>query len=270
MGFSGLVQGFDFAAVITHYYRGHIAGDEAMKQAALRWLRGEYRTKTEAKKELPVGSIVEDETWYDALKLMAAFLRVAGYKGLLVCLDEAVNLYKITHTPTREANYEKLLTIFNDCMQGRLNGLGFLMGGTPQFVEDTRRGLFSYEALRSRLAANRYAKEGLVDTTGPVLQLATLTPEEIYALLTRIQAIHGEHYGWQPAITAEELLAFLQEQVGRMGADALLTPREVIRDFVGLLNVMQQNPGTGFADLVVRQQSAAAAAPRDDFAEFTL
>ena len=270
MGFSGLVQGFDFAAVITHYYRGHIAGDEAMKQAALRWLRGEYRTKTEAKKELPVGSIVEDETWYDALKLMAAFLRVAGYKGLLVCLDEAVNLYKITHTPTREANYEKLLTIFNDCMQGRLNGLGFLMGGTPQFVEDTRRGLFSYEALRSRLAANRYAKEGLVDTTGPVLQLATLTPEEIYALLTRIQAIHGEHYGWQPAITAEELLAFLQEQVGRMGADALLTPREVIRDFVGLLNVMQQNPGTGFADLVVRQQSATAAAPRDDFAEFTL
>jgi hypothetical protein len=266
--FSGLVQGFDFSAAITHYYRGHISGDEVMKQSALRWLRGEYETKTEAKKELPVGSIIEDGNWYEALKLMAAFLGVAGYKGLLVCLDEAVNLYKIVHSPTRELNYEKLLTLFNDSMQGRISGLGFLVGGTPQFVEDTRRGLFSYEAMRTRLASNRYAKDGLVDTTGPVLPLSPLTPEELFALLTRIQAIHGEYYEYEPAVTPEELLVFLKEQVGRMGADVLLTPREVVRDFIGLLNVMHQNPGTAFADLV--KQKPASEAPADDFTEFTL
>jgi len=268
LNFSGLVQGFDFSAAITHYYRGHIAGDEAMKQAALRWLRGEYETKTEAKKELPVGSIIEDENWYEGLKLLAAFLKTAGYKGLLVCLDEAVNLYKIVHTPTRELNYEKLLTFFNDSMQGRLSGLGFLVGGTPQFVEDTRRGLYSYEALRSRLAANRYAKEGLVDTTGPVLPLAPLTPEELFALLTRILSIHGEYYEYQPAVSPEELLVFLKEQVGRMGADVLLTPREVVRDFLGLLNVLHQNPGTAFADLV--REKPASAAATDEFTEFKL
>ena len=271
LSFSGLVHGFDFSAAITAYYHGHMAGDDVQKQAALRWLRGEYNTKTEAKKELPVGDIITDESWYDALKLMSAFLQVAGYKGLLVCIDEMVNLYKIAHSPTREANYEKLLTLFNDSMQGKLTYMGFLFGGTPQLVEDTRRGLFSYEALRSRLAGNRFAREGVVDTTGPVLPLATLTPEEIYALLTRIKTIHSEYYNWQPDITDDQLLMFLNDQVLRMGSDALLTPREVTRDFIGLMNILRQNPSSRFDDLVkVQQQQKTEAIKFDDFAEFTL
>lgn len=280
-GFSSMVHGFDFANVVLAYYQGVISGEESQKQAALRWLRGEYTTKTEARKELPVSSVIDDESWYDYLKLMSALMVKAGYKGLIIFIDEAVNLYKIVQSVSREANYEKILNIFNDCMQGRLSHLGFIFGGTPQFVEDPRRGLFSYEALRSRLSGNRFAAEGaemlygVRDYRTPVLKLAPLTPEEILALLKRAAYIHSVHYGWTPPVSDDQLALFVADAAGRMGADVLLTPREVVRDFIGLLNILHQNPGTTFesvaSDLVKSTPSASEGSGQDDlFAEFSL
>jgi len=278
--FESMVHGFDFANVVLAYYQGVIGGDEALKQAALRWLRGEYATKTEAKKDLPVSSVIDDESWYDYLKLMSALMVKAGYKGLIIFIDEAVNLYKIVQSVSREANYEKILNIFNDCMQGRLSHLGFIFGGTPQFVEDTRRGLFSYEALRSRLSGNRFAAEGaemlygVRDYRTPVLKLAPLTPEEILALLKRVSYLHSVHYDWMPPVSDEQLAAFVADAAGRMGADVLLTPREVVRDFIGLLNILHQNPGSTFdsvaSELVKAKPAESAADEEDLFAEFTL
>ena len=272
--FESMVHGFDFANAILAYYEGTTNGDEARKQAALRWLRGEFPTKSEAKNCLPVSSIIDDDNWYDYLKLMSALLVKAGYKGLIIFIDEAVNLYKIVQSVSREANYEKILHIFNDCMQGRLSHLGFFFGGTPQFLEDPRRGLFSYEALRSRLTGNRFSEGPTTarrDYRTPVLKLAPLSPEEILALLIRVQHIHAVHYDWAPPISDTQLSQFVTDAVGRMGADLLLTPREVVRDFIGLLNILHQNPNESFesvmADFSASQSPVSAS---DSYAEFTL
>ena len=266
------VHGFDFTFAVTSFYKGFVTGDEAAKNAALKWFRGEYATKTEAKKEISVSDIPDDNTWGDYLKLVGALARAAGYKGLLVFIDEAVNLYKITQSVSREQNYEKLLNLYNDAMQGRLYGMGFFVGGTPQFLEDTRRGLFSYEALRSRLVSNRFAGEGLKDFSSPVIRLSRLTNEEIYALIRRVMNIHATHFDWTPPISEEELAMFMQDMASRIGADSLLTPREVLRDFIGLLNVLRQNPGASFKSLVdtTTFQAADADPEEDDFTEFTV
>jgi len=265
------VHGFDFTTAVLSYYRGFTQDSEDLKNAALKWFRGEYATKTEAKRALAVSDIPDDESWSDYLKLISSLSRAVGYKGLLIFIDEAVNLYKIVQSVSREQNYEKLLNLYNDAMQGRMVSTGVFFGGTPQFLEDTRRGLFSYEALRSRLAANRFAENGLVDYSSPVIRLARLTNEEIYALIRRVMNLHASHYAWTPPISESELALFMNDMASRIGADNLLTPREVLRDFIGLLNVLRQNPDAKFDQLVAAAEfkSADADPESDDFTEFT-
>lgn len=250
---SELSYGFAFANVLDTYWRGIKLANENMKVSALRWLRGEYATKTEAKSELPVDCIIDDKNWYEFLKLFARFVNKAGYKGLLVCIDEGVNLYKINNKQARERNYEKLLTIFNDTMQGRAEYIGVFMSGTPQFVFDERRGLFSYDALRSRLIDNRFTAKGYVDFSSPVITLKQLSDEEIYLLLERLCEVHSSHYSYETTLGEAELTAFLNMVLGRLGADQLLTPREVTRDFLGLLNILHQNPDVTFEQLINEQ-----------------
>ncbi|BFH63275.1 ATP-binding protein [Paenibacillus azoreducens] len=271
-----LVHGFDFARVLAAYWNGYKLGEDGKKQAALRWLRGEFPNKTEARKELDVGVIIDDDNWYDYIKLWSEFVAKIGYKGLLLFIDEGVNLYKISNSIARTSNYEKLLTMFNDTMQGKAEHLGIFLGGTPQFVEDERRGLFSYEALRSRLVEGRFAGSGYRNYTGPILKLDMLSHEEILILLQKLLQIHGLHFGYAPSLTDEDLVQFMEMAVGRMGADELLTPREVVRDFMDLLHTLHQNPQVSFNQLLGERMAAPAAADQeqddlDDFlAEFEL
>lgn len=244
------VGGFDFASVIVTYYKATVSGDEDKKSAALRWLRGEYTTKTEARADLGVGSVIDDDSWYDHIKLWAEFSRMIGYGGLVVFIDECVNLYKITNRVSRENNYEKILSMFNDTLQGKAVGLDLILGGTPQFLEDSRRGLYSYEALRSRLTDSRFGGEGYRDLMGPVIRLRRLSDNELFALITRLTRLHGQHFQWEPRITVEEMTEFLRASLSRAGADTLITPREIIRDYMTMLNILYQNTGIGAREVM--------------------
>ncbi len=247
-----LVGGFDFSRVITEYYRAYVEGDEEIKSACIRWLRGEYSTKTEARGSLGfvVSVIIDDDNWYDFLKLWAALARRMGYRGLIVFIDECVNLYKITHRVSRENNYEKILSMFNDTLQGRAPGLGIILGGTPQFLEDTRRGLFGYEALRSRLCDSRFALEGYKNLIGPVIRLRRLSDDELLALIARVTRLYSQHYNWTPRISDDEMVSFLGVCLERAGANTMITPREMLRDYMTVLNILMQNPAASFSDIV--------------------
>jgi hypothetical protein len=247
-----LGRGYDFAAVIARYYRGYIDGEDGKKHAAIRWLRGEYVSKKEARALLPVGEIIGDDNWYEYLKLIAAFAFNIGYRGFLIFIDEGANLFKITNRQSRENNYEKLLSMFNDVMQGRTGRLGIYMAGTPQFIEDERRGLFGYTALRSRLEDSRFVREGYADYGSPVLRLAQLGGEELYLLLERLRDIHACHYGYEPALEKRELSAFLELALSAPGAGEFITPREICRDFIGLLNILHGEQGVDFDTLIYR------------------
>lgn len=260
---SEMTYGFAFGRVIDAYWKGIKTSEEGLKQSALRWLRGEFTTKTEAKQCLAVDCIIDDQSWYEFLKLFALFVQKAGYKGLLIFLDEGVNLYKISHKQARDSNYEKILTIFNDMMQGKAQYIGVFLSGTPQFIYDERRGLFNYEALRSRLSDNRFSTQGFVDYTSPIIKLNTLSPEEIYLLMERLCNLHSTHYAYTCTLGVRELTVFLNTVASRLGADQLLTPREITRDFLGLLNILQQNPDVCFDHLVTEEGFAVKSAEKD-------
>ena len=251
-----MVHGFDFARVMRAYHDATIEGDDERRSAVLRWLRGEYRTKTEARADLGINVCISDDNWYDSLKLFARFLKGAGYEGMLVLIDELVNLYKIPNSITRQYNYEKILTMYNDTLQGKAHYLGIIMGGTPQSIEDRRRGVYSYEALRSRLAEGRFAREGLSDMLAPVIHLNPLTYEELLVLIEKLADIHAGYFGYDRMLDTEQLVKFLQIEFGRVGADTHLTPREVIRDFIELLDIMYQNPETDMEALLNSEQFA--------------
>jgi predicted house-cleaning noncanonical NTP pyrophosphatase (MazG superfamily) len=247
----GLVHGFDFANVIITYWRGYRLDDDEKKEAALRWLRGEFSTKTEAK--LALGervSIIDDDSWYDYIKLLAKFVSDIGYKGLLVLIDEVVHLYKINHTLSRQKNYDKILAMFNDTRGGGAEYLGIIMGGTPQFLEDKRRGLYSDEALRTRLTRSRFVENDLQDTSAPVIRLEPLSVEDIYQILQRLIVVHAAHYNYKNTLKKGELQEFINEVANRLGAEEFLTPREVVRDFITILNLNQQNPKVSFSQLL--------------------
>lgn len=285
-----LVHGYDFARLLTMYWRAHLEGDDETKANVTKWFRGEYRNKTEARHELGVGIVIGDDDWYDYLKILATFLVGAGYKGLVILLDEMVNLYKIPNAVSRQYNYEKVLTMYNDTLQGKAHHLGIIMSGTPQAVEDRRRGLYSYEALRSRLTQGRFSQDGLVDMLAPVIRLEPLTHEELLVLVEKLADIHAGLFRYQRTITQDELVRFLETEYGRVGADTHLTPREVIRDFVEMLDILSQNPGVTVEQLLgseqftspvktpVEQDAASFASPeggqvpaaQDEFAEFDI
>ena len=245
------VGGYDFAKVIEAYWNGHENGNDELMSNALRWLRAEYSTKTEARNALGVRTIISDTSFYDSLKIMSLFVRQAGYRGLLVCLDEAVNLYKLNSKQARMSNYEQILRILNDCLQGNADHLGFLMGGTPDFLLDTRKGLYSYEALQSRLAESGFArKAGVVDYSSPVLRLDNLTPEELYILLKNIRNVFASGDETKYLVPDEALEAFLLHCDRTIGAAYFKTPRNTVKEFTDMLSVIEQNRNVRWDDLI--------------------
>lgn len=257
-----LVSGYDFATVLSAYYRGHAEHNAELQTAAVRWLRGEFTTKTEARTALGVRTIIDDESIYDYLKLMAAFVRLAGYAGLVVCVDELVVLsHRLNNSASRDRNYEAILRIVNDCLQGSVEGLMFIFAATDDCLTDQRRGLFSYEALATRLAENRFAANGLVDLSGPVIRLASLTPEDCFVLLCNVRRVFARGENEQSVLSDQAIEHYLHSCHQRMGAASFQTPRETIKDFVGLLNVLEQNPGADWRTLVGGLTARAPAEP---------
>lgn len=247
---SELTGGYDFARVVGAYWRGYDTGNDQLRADAIRWLRAEFRTRTEAREALGVRSIIDDSSFYDSLKMLARFVRLAGFGGLLVNIDECVNLSKLAHTGSRNSNYEQILRIVNDCLQGSAEGLAVYFGGTPEFLTDTRRGLYSYDALRSRLSENTYATGGLVDHDGPVLRLANLTPEELLVLLGKLRHLQASGDPGRYLLPDRALVAFLNKCAQRLGDSAFRSPRQTIREFLQILSVLDQNSGSSWQDLV--------------------
>ncbi len=245
-----LVCGFDFAQVVTCYYQGFEQGNDELKNNAVKWLRGEFATKTDARKALGVRNIIDDATYYDQLKLLAKFIRIAGYSGLLVCMDEMVNIYKLANTVARSTNYEQVLRILNDCLQGNTEGIGFVFGGTPEFYLDTRRGMFSYDALRSRLAQNSFSNGKFKDLSGPVIQLESLTPEDLYVLLANINFVYASGKGEQKVVPDEALTVFMNYCSNRLGNNYFRTPRTTITAFINLLAILDQNKEAQWQELI--------------------
>lgn len=272
---SEMVHGFDFARLLTLYYRAHINGDAELKNRVLKWFRGEYATRTEARGELGVNIIVSDDDWYEYLKLFASFLKRAGYAGMLILIDELVNIYKIPNSISRQYNYEKILTMYNDAMQGKASHLGVILCGTPQTMEDTRRGIYSYEALRSRLAEGRFGAQ-YEDLLSPVIKLRPLTQEETLVLVEKLAEIHAELYEYKKILTQNDFADFIRIEYERIGADEHITPREIIRDFIEALDILYQNPKITIRELLksdsfkFAKNETLEAASRGDFAEFDI
>ena len=271
-----MVHGFEFSRLLVLYYRSYIGNDDEKKDQVIKWFRGEYSTKTEARSELGVNIIITDDDWYDYIKLFACFLRQAGYSGLMVLIDELVNVFKISNTVSRQNNYEKILTMYNDTLQGKASYLGIVMSGTPQTLEDTRRGIYSYEALRSRLAEGKFSKDGMTDLLAPVIRLRTLSNEEMLVLVEKLSEIHAVLFDYERTVTQDELAEFIRIEYGRVGADVNITPREIIRDFIELLNIVFQNPGSSVLDILRSDKFAFAKSELDEqvtdgeFAEFDI
>ena len=268
-----MVHGFDFGKLLTLYYKSVKGDDLQTKLNVLKWFRGEYENKTQAKFDLGVNICITDDDWYDYLKLFSAFLKRAGYNGMLILIDELVNIYKIPNSITRQYNYEKILTMYNDCLQGKAQYMGIVMCATPQCMEDKHRGVFSYEALRSRLQSGSFADSGVQDLLAPIIRLKPLTNEEMLILIEKLRDIHGVLYSYAPVLTQEDLITFIRIEYGRIGAAENITPREMIRDFIELLNIVLQNPGCKIEDLLKSQDFGFAKAQiqekeEAEFAEF--
>lgn len=247
---SEMVHGYEFAKLLSAYYHAYLEGNDELKAKVTRWFRGEYTTKTEARQDLGVNIIITDDDWYEYLKIFAVFFRKAGYSGLIVMIDELVNIYKIPNLITRQYNYEKMLTMYNDTLQGKAHYLGIIMGATPQAVEDKRRGVFSYEALRSRLAEGKFSRPGVRDMLAPIIRLEALTPEEMLVLTEKLADMHAGLYGYERRLTTDDLAVFIKAEFARIGADVNITPREVIRDFIELLDLLYQHPDTSLAQML--------------------
>ena len=270
-----MVHGFDFTQLLTLYYRAHVSGDDGLKAKVLKWFRGEYATKTESRSELGVGIIITDDDWYEYLKLFAGFLSQAGYSGMLILIDELVNIYKIPNAITRQYNYEKILTMYNDAMQGKAHHLGIIMCGTPQCMEDPRRGVYSYEALRSRLAEGHFGGNHR-DLLSPVIRLQPLTNEELLVLTEKLADIHAGLYDYAQIVTQQDMVDFMEIEFSRVGADSHITPREIIRDFIEVLDIVWQNPGLKVRTLLgsdsfrYAQNAVLEEASDTEFAEFQI
>ena len=245
-----MVHGFDFAKVISLYWEAYREGNDDKKSKVLKWFRGEYTTKTEARQEIGINIIITDEDWYEYIKILASFIARAGYKGMYILVDELVNLYNLPSSVSRQNNYEKMLTMYNDTMQGKAHHIGIIMSSTPQCIEDMRKGVFSYEALRSRLETGRFSTETTTDMLAPILRLQPLSYEEMTVLIEKLTLIHAGLYNYKSSITTDDLVSFLKVEYSRIGTGTNITPREIIRDFIEVLNILVQNPSVTIQSII--------------------
>lgn len=273
---SEMVHGFEFARLLSLYYHAYVEGDDTLKGKVVRWFRGEYTLKREVKEELGVNILISDDDWYEYLKIFSFFFRMAGYTGMMIFIDELVNLYKIPNSITRQNNYEKLLTMYNDVLQGKARYIGIVMGATPQTVEDKRRGIYSYEALRSRLAEGRFSRPGVRDLLAPIIRLDPLTPEEMLVLCEKLMSMHADLYHYEKTLGTKDLANFIRLEYSRIGAEQNITPREVIRDFIELLDLLCQNPSMTMEELLRSEEftytksEAVSDQTDENYMEFTL
>ena len=273
---SEMVHGFEFARLLSLYYHAYVEGDDTLKGKVVRWFRGEYTLKREVKEELGVNILISDDDWYEYLKIFSFFFRMAGYTGMMIFIDELVNLYKIPNSITRQNNYEKLLTMYNDVLQGKARYIGIVMGATPQTVEDKRRGIYSYEALRSRLAEGMFSRPGVRDLLAPIIRLDPLTPEEMLVLCEKLMSMHADLYHYEKTLGTKDLANFIRLEYSRIGAEQNITPREVIRDFIELLDLLCQNPSMTMEELLRSEEftytksEAVSDQTDENYMEFTL
>lgn len=271
-----MVHGFEFARLLTLYYQAYREGDDELKQKVIRWFRAEYPLKRDAKEALGINIIITDDDWYEYIKLFAQFFRLAGYEGMLIMIDELINIYKVPNAITRQYNYEKILTMYNDTLQGKARYLGIIMGATPQTLEDSRRGIYSYEALRSRLAEGKFSRPGARDLLAPVIRLDPLSMEEMLVLCEKLEHMHAGLYDYEPHLSDEDLAQFLKIEYARIGANDHITPREVIRDFIELLDLIYQHPDMSVDELLnsddftYAQDESVSNQTVPQFAQFTL
>jgi ABC-type dipeptide/oligopeptide/nickel transport system ATPase component len=242
--------GFEFGQAISKYYEGYVSGDTALQESALRWLRGQYTAKTDSLRELGIREIINDNNYYEMLKNFAELFVAVGYQGFVINLDEAINLYKIAQSQTREKNYERILSIYNDCTQGIAKNLFINFGGTRRFLEDERRGLFGYDALKGRLSFGKFEDSSFVDLSQPVIYLQPLSQEDIFTLLSKLKTVFEQHYTVIIPCTREHITRYMEGQLNRPGASEFLTPRQVIREFLQILNIARQNPETSIDNLL--------------------
>lgn len=245
--------GFSFAYVVNKYWTAYESGDDTLKGCVLRWLKAEYTTKTDSQRDLGVREFINDASFFNTLKLYSILVQKAGYSGLLVCLDEMVNLYKISNSLSRKANYEEILNILNNTLQGSLSHIGFIMSGTPEFLTDGNRGLYSYEALRSRLTENVFSKNlGLTDYSSTVLRLANLTKEELFILLKNLRNVFAYGDVSKYLVSDDALIAYLNHCSNRIGDSYFRTPRNTIKGFLDLLSMLEQYPNLKWSDMIER------------------
>lgn len=242
--------GYSFAHVISKYWQAYETGDEALKDYALKWLRAEYTTKTDAMIDLGTREIINDSSFFNILRLYAVLVTKAGYKGLLICLDEMVNLYRL-NALTRKFNYEEILNMLNNTLQGNVSNLGFIMSGTPEFLTDERRGLYSYEALKSRLEENCFSKQtGLIDYNSTAIRLENLSKEELFVLLKNLRHVFAKGVEDNYLIPDEGLLAYMNHCANRIGNCYFRTPRNTIKGFIDLLSILEQHPEVKWDDII--------------------
>lgn len=254
---------FEFGQAIAKYFEGYANGDATLQESALRWLKGQYTAKTDSLRELGIREIITDNNYYDMLKNFAELFVAAGYQGFVINLDEAINLYKIAQSQTREKNYERILSIYNDCLQGRAKSMFVNFGGTRRFLEDERRGLFSYDALKGRLSFGKFEESELVDLSQPVVYLKPLEQEDIFTLLSKLKTIFEQHYLVTIPCTRDHITRFMEGELNRPGAAEFLTPRQVIREFLQILNLSRQNPDTPVDTLLDKMFGGQAVVTRD-------
>ena len=243
--------GYNFISVIKKYLEGYETGNEQLMNDSLKWLKAEYTTKTDSLRDLGIREFISDSSFYNTLKLYSVLVRKAGYKGLLICMDEMVNLYKIPNSVSRKANYEEILSMLNNTLQGTFSNIGFIMGGTPEFLTDNIRGLYSYEALKSRLCENSFSKQlGVTDYNSVVLRLPNLTKEELYLLLVNLRHVFAGGNEEQYLVPDEALIAFLHHCANKIGESYFRTPRTTIKSFLDLLSVLEQYPNYKWSDII--------------------
>lgn len=244
-------NGHSFAYIVYKYWEAYDTENDALKNCVLKWLKGEYATKTDTMRDLGIRDFINDASFFNTLKLYSVLVKKAGYKGLLINLDEMVNLYKAAHGTSRKMNYEEILGILNNTLQGTVSNIGFIMSGTPEFLKDTRRGLYSYEALRSRLAENDFSKQlGVVDYNSTVLHLSSLSKEELYVLLKNLRNVFACGIEKDFLVPDEALVAYMNYCFNKIGESYFRTPRNTIKGFLDLLSILEQYPSLKWDDVI--------------------
>ena len=227
----------DFVRVIETVFELKQRGEAAEAGALISWLSGSGNVAASAKRAAQIKGDISSRDALDYLRGVLEITKAAGYRGLLVVIDEAETILRM-RSDSRHKSLNGIRQIADAA--GSYPGLLWLFTGTPEFY-DTRHGVAGLTPLHERI---RFLKHGAYASLRQAqLELTPFDAGRLRAVALRLRELYptSDPHRIERALSDDFIDRLVADVTKGFKGDVGVVPRQFLREFVNQLDLVEEH-----------------------------